>query len=115
MGGRQGKEDRQGDKTEQKENKQTSNKEDHDIFGDVPQPKETNEINQCDDTSSRSKNGEQKVEDKEHKSLGQYKTGKLNDSAKKEKDSKLFISKEDETSQVEKDSEVKRKSTSKSN
>merc|ERR1711915_840336 len=115
MGGRQGKEDRQGDKTEQKENKQTSNKEDHDIFGDVPQPKETNEINQCEDTSSRSKNGEQKVEDKEHKLLGQYETDKQNESAKKEIDSKLFISKEDETSQVEKDSEVKRKSTIKSN
>merc|ERR1712228_465176 len=110
-----GKEDRQGDKTEQKENKQTSNKEDHDIFGDVPQPKETNEINQCEDTSSRSKNGEQKVEDKEHKLLGQYETDKQNESAKKEIDSKLFISKEDETSQVEKDSDVKRKSTSKSN
>merc|ERR1711915_114212 len=113
--GRQGKEDRHGDKKEQKKNKQASNKEDHDIFGDVPQPKETNEINQCEDTSSRSKNGEQKVEDKEHKLLGQYETDKQNESAKKEKDSKLFISKEDETSQVEKDSEVKRKSTSKSN
>merc|ERR1711915_874344 len=113
--GRQGKEDRQGDKKEQKKNKQASNKEDHDIFGDVPQPKETNEINQCEDTLSRSKNGEQKVEDKEHKLLGQYDTDKQNESAKKEKDSKLFISKKDETSQVEKDSEVKRKSTSKSN
>merc|ERR1711915_264033 len=113
--GRQGKEDRQGDKKEQKKNKQASNKEDHDIFGDVPQPKETNEINQCEDTSSRSKNREQKVEDKEHKLLGQYETDKQNKSAKKEIDSKLFISKEDETSQVEKDSEVKRKSTSKSN
>merc|ERR1711915_375090 len=92
-----------------------ANKEDHDIFGDVPQPKETNEINQCEDTSSRSKDGEQKVEDKEHKLLGQYETDKQNESAKKEKDSKLFISKEDETSQVAKDSEVKRKSTSKSN
>merc|ERR1711915_358237 len=92
-----------------------ANKEDHDIFGDVPQSKETNEINQCEDTSSRSKNGEQKVEDKEHKLLGQYETDKQNESTKKEKDSKLFISKEDDTSQVEKDSEVKRKSTSKSN
>merc|ERR1711915_803768 len=106
---------RQGYKKEQKKNKQASNKEDHDIFGDVPQPKETNEINQCEDTSSRSKNREQKVEDKEHKLLGQYETDKQNRSAKKEIDSKLFISKEDETSLVEKDSEVKRKSAGKSN